>query len=285
MAFISMLFAGFALIVVLIGICLFGIALLLDLICIIRKCCKKKNHIVLIIFTILFNLGGFVLFVLPVGGILLLGSLEQASSERRFKNAEYKAYVETGQNWREGFTYKGLELVQADFLNTPSEKKLTEEGVLSIGESGTKYYISTIKNESGYEIYYMERVGKLYCDKKDLEAIRQFYYNPDHLTTKINKLTDGETMLISEDFDPAKVFEIRSLYETHGDGICNGTYEEQGAHYQISAYSKDKLQYETVSLCEFENHIVLEWTSGGYGFSAIYLTKELEEYVQSKIYK
>ncbi len=282
MSFISMFVAGAALIVVLIGLFLFLVALVMDIICIVRASVKKKNHVVLIIFTVLLNIGGFLLFVLPVAGMLLIGNAGKAESQKRFENAENKVYVENDDTWRSGFTYGESELVHVDFLASPKDAVLTEEGVIVLSDE-KQYYVSSIKNESGYQLYQVEKTGKIYCDKDDFEAVRQYYYEPTHLESNITKYHDGQGEKISVDFDAGKVFEIRALYDTYGNGVYDGDNDELGDRYSIIIRSKDGLFAESISIYEIYDHYVLGWKLNGSGFSAIYLTDELEDYLFEKL--
>lgn len=66
---------------------------ILTLIWIIRAACKKKTHILLKIPAILFLIGGFFMFVVPLALGGTLGALGQAESANRYNSIENKIMV------------------------------------------------------------------------------------------------------------------------------------------------------------------------------------------------
>lgn len=283
MAFIAMMFAGVALIIVLIGLLFFSIALILDVICFIRARKKKKNHIAFVIITVLINIAGFLMFVLPVGGLLFSSKINKYKAEKRFNAAEYKVYVEENEKWESGFEYKGIELVSIDFLVKPNEEALKEEGVVC--EDGKdKHYISYVENSGGFDIYCVERAfHPIFCNKNQVDEIKEYYYNSEHLDSEISSRQKNNGMSVNTDLDPGKVFEIRELYDNHGDGICYGNTDDLGDSYSIVAFSKDGLFYESVSIDEYNGRLLLGRTFNMDSFSAIYLPRDLEEYVREAV--
>lgn len=282
MAFISMLFAGAALIFVLIGLFFFGIALILDIICIICAFTKKKAPAAVIVFAIIFNIVGFVMFVLPVGGVFTIGAISQAKEEKHFNSVANKVYVEDN-SWTEGFTYNDVELVNVDFLSAPKEEMLTEDGVI-ITETNNKYYLSIVSNDSGYDIYNIERITHgIFCPKEKYDDIWDYYHDSANLSSKIESFEDGEETRYDLEFDPEIVLKIRALYNNHRDGVCYGDYDDIKNDYYLVAYSKDNLFYESVSIFEYDDHYLLAWTSSGGSFSALYLPEELENQVKEII--
>lgn len=282
MAFISMIFASVILIVLFIGFIALVIAVILDSIWIIRTAMKKKTHVLLQILAILITLPAMWMFVIPVGSVFLLGTSMQMEEEIRFARAENKVYAK--KNWHEnGFDYKGMHLVRADFLSIPSDAKKIEEGVLITPEEN-KYYISYVENDNDFDIYTIERIsyGK-YCDEEQVEEIQEYYRNPDNLIVEVEDWTDNDNKKLDIDVDPEIVLAVRELYDNHGAGLCYGDLDECGASYYFKVHSEDKFFYESVELKEYDGHLVLPWTSSGGSFSAIILPKEMEDYFYERL--
>ena len=281
MAFISMVFASVALIVVIIGIAALFIGVILDLIWIIRACMKKKTHILVIIPAVIFTLAGILMFVVPVGGVYSLGKYSTIKEEKHFEQTENKAYVKSS-SWVNGFEYKDMMLIPLEDLQIPKSERCTEDGVV-ITKGDNKYYISYVENDGDFEIYYVEKITHgIFCDEEQYDEILEFYHDTNNLNVTFENWTD-DTIIESDDFDANIVFDIRELYDTHGDGIVYGDYGDVGNRYLIKAVSLDGLMYESVNVEEYNERLVLMWTSGGESFSAIYLPEELENKVREMI--
>lgn len=283
MAFISMMFAGVVLIIVIIGFFALLLGGLLDLIWIIRAVFKKKTHIIFKVFAVFISLAGIFMFVLPVAGISLLGKLSQHDANKRFEQAEYKVYLEEGQSLNEGFVYKEKQLVLLENMQAPKSEKLTEEGVL-IKPSGEKVYINSVKNEGNFPIYFIVNYGLLFCNEDQLEEIVAYYHDPAHLTTEISYSVGEEQISKKVDLSGDIVARIRDVYDNHtNEGSCSGMDDEFKYLCIITTYTEDHLYYDLVDLHEYKDRIVLSWTSGGGGETALYLPKELEDEIREKI--
>ena len=215
------------------------------------------------------------MFVLPVGGFIILNRLDAIEKQKHFDNTEYKVYVEEGQAWRNGFEYKGMELINLDFLNSPKKDLLKEEGV--IREDNRNYYISYVHNAGNFEIYYVEIINDgLFCKKEQYEDIKEYYTSANNLKSVITINTDEDSKTYDTDIQLANAIKIRELYDTHGDGLCYGKYTDLEDDFYVKTTSDDGLMYEIANIGEYDGRMILMWTSSGGSFSAIYLTKELE---------
>lgn len=283
MGFISMLFAGGVLIIVVIGLINFLLGGLLDFIWIIRAIRKKKTHIIYKVFAIGISIAGFVMFVLPVAFVSLIGDLSERETQRHFDKTENKVYLEENQELGDGFMYKGKQLVRLEGMQSPKKEKLTEDGVI-VPAQGAPIYFSKVANEGDFAIYYFDRYGYLFCYEDELDRIQKYYHDPAHMKTKVSFSVNDETKDKMVDIPGDIVRKIRNVYDNHTEeGECSGNVDEFESLCTISAFSDDKLYYELVSLDVYQNRIVLSWTVGGGAERALYLPKELEDYVRENI--
>lgn len=280
MGFIGMFFAGIFLIGAIIGFIFLVIGIILDIVCIVKKKKQEKSNKILVVFAVIFNIIGVLLFVLPVGGIIFVSKMSVWKGEQRLENAQYKVYVDDNE-WRNGFEYKGMNLVSLDFVQAPKKEMLTEEGVVIRENGGEPLYISYVDNEGGFEIYDIERItDSTYCDSKQYEDIYEYYHRPENLEKSIEKLED-EWVELGIDYDPSIVFKIREVYDNHKDGLVYGNTDDANGRYVLVVQSKDRLFYESVWIVKWDGRYALESSSTGESFSAYVLPKEIDEYLKT----
>lgn len=278
MAFMGLFIAGLFLIGAIFGFLFLIIGIIFDIVCIVRKKKQKRNRKVLIVFTVIFNVLGVLMFVVPVGGLILFGKISVWKEEKRLENIQYKVYVNDNE-WTDGFEYKGMNLVEIGFIQAPKKEMLTEEGVVIRENGGDPLYIRSVDNEGGFDIYNVERFGRNYCDSKQYDDIYKYYHSPDNLKTSIEKSGD-ERKTLEIDFNPTIVFEIRDVYNNHNNGFVQGNIDDAEGRYVFVVKSKDGLFYESVWIVKYDGKYVLESTSSGESFSAYILPENIEDYLE-----
>lgn len=283
MGLISMLIASTGLFAVLLGLVLFIIAIVLDIIMIIRGCRKKKIHAALIVFAILFNISGFVLFVLPACGFSVLGQIGHAQKVRQFENIENKLYVDDPDDIGETFEYKGMELTKANFLTTGSILKFENPDGAIVFPSEKYYPIYSLGNEMDFDIYYVDGVSMgVFCNSAQYNDIHDHYMNSDNLTLSATTWADGKVNTLKPDFDPMMVVEIDDVCRDSLD-IVNGNKPDLTAKYFLTVYSKDRLFSRAITILIYQDKILLEMETGGGGFHGVVLTGEYEQYVRDHL--
>jgi hypothetical protein len=279
MAFISMVFATVVLTIVVIGLIIFLIAAVIDIVWIVRASRKKKTHIAIKILAVLMSIIGFVLFVLPVGYFLIDGMISEIEEKREFDSIETKIYVD---DYVDGFEYKGMNLVRIDFVNIANDEELRTDGALVFGEN--QYYsICTVDNEGDFDIFVLQGTHLKYCDENQLQAIFNYYHNEAELTASISYLDEDSYSHEYEcDFDKNILFEIRDYYDTK-ECDYSGSVTNVELDYRIDLCSSDGLFSESISLVEIGDDIVLRSGSSGGNMSGITLPEDKEDYVRSQI--
>lgn len=281
MAFIGLFIMNIILILLIIGFCALLLAILFDIIWFVRSKRKKKTSIFLKILAVINSFCGIFMFIIPVIGLSLLGKWADVKYSQKFNSIEKKAYVNEDDNWREGFTFDGMELVPTDILNNSPNEKGQMEGALVYQDN--KYYeIYKVENASDFSIYRIEYTSGFYVNKEELEAIEDFYKNKVHYDTYI-KIGHSEDMIKKQvPFDYNLICEIESLYDTEGYNFSSATALEEES-YLLVAESEDELVYYSVSLSEIDGKLVLVGTSGNGNMRGITLDDELSEKVYNII--
>ena len=151
-----------------------------------KKSSKTAAIVTLIISVVLF---------LPVLGALVWAEISFEKDEEEkiayIDSIENKAVV-NGDEWLNGFEYKGKNLVPVDILRNSKNfytggqvKNLNEDG--AVVENGTTSYhnIYEVDNDSGYKIYYVwhetlpnrESYTRTFVDKNEYDAVLDYYNN------------------------------------------------------------------------------------------------------------
>ncbi|MBD5481725.1 MAG: hypothetical protein HDR15_04235 [Lachnospiraceae bacterium] len=182
MAGISILLANLWLGIILISTLIAFVLFIVSFILFLRK--KKKQKIAIVLAVL-----GFV-FLLPLGITLTAGLIfsgkENAERRQYIDSIENKIYVREDE-WKEGFTYDGKELVPVNILMNDDRFELVYLGALVIEKSDRYYSFYQVENDSGYEIYYVkvttfvggEYYSRTFVDKKDYDAVLDYYNNSE----------------------------------------------------------------------------------------------------------
>lgn len=182
MAGISILLANLWLGIILISTLIAFVLFIVSFILFLRK--KKKQKIAIVLAVL-----GFV-FLLPLGITLTAGLIfsgkENAERRQYIDSIENKIYVREDE-WKEGFTYDGKELVPVNILMNDDRFELAYLGALVIEKSDRYYSFYQVENDSGYEIYYVkvttfvggEYYSRTFVDKKDYDAVLDYYNNSE----------------------------------------------------------------------------------------------------------
>lgn len=284
MAFISMFFLMIVYTVVLIGLIFFLIAAVMDIVWIVRSARKKKTHIAVKILAVLMSIVGFVLFVFPVSFILITGKVSEITKARKLESIENKIYPDEqdDKEYIEDFEFNGMNLVRIDFVIIQDDKELEMEGALVIGEY--RYYsICRVENERDFDIYVLKETNLKYCEENQLQAIYDYYYQEAELNATISYYgEDRNSQKYECDFDKDILFEIRGYYDTK-ECDYSGSIVNEKLSYRIIVESSDGLFYESISLSEIWDDIVLDSVSSGGEMRGITLPEDKEEYVRSQI--
>ncbi|NLT11257.1 MAG: hypothetical protein GXY06_02440 [Clostridiaceae bacterium] len=284
MAFISMFFLMIVYTVVLIGLIFFLIAAVMDIVWIVRSARKKKTHIAVKILAVLMSIVGFVLFVFPVSFILITGKVSEITKARKLESIENKIYPDEqdDKEYIEDFEFNGMNLVRIDFVIIQDDKELEMEGALVIGEY--RYYsICRVENERDFDIYVLKETNLKYCEENQLQAIYDYYYQEAELNATISYYgEDRNSQKYECDFDKDILFEIRGYYDTK-ECDYSGSIVNEKLSYRIIVESSDGLFYESISLSEIGDDIVLDSVSSGGEMRGITLPEDKEEYVRSQI--
>ncbi len=284
MAFISMFIVMIGFTVILIGLVFFLIAAVMDIIWVVRSSRKKKTHLAIKILAVIMSIIGFVLFVLPVGYLLINDKVSEIAAARKFNSIENKIYLDDSndKDFRYGFEYTGMNLVRIDFVHILDDKKLTVEGAL-VYEDNQYYPICPVKNEGDFDIYVLQGTSYKYCEENQLQEIFDYYHEEAELASTIFFIDDESQFHEYKcDFDKDILFEIRGYYDTK-EYDYSGSVSETTRDYRIEVKSSDGLFSESISLAEIGDNIVLEGVSGGGNMRGITLPEDKADYVRSQI--
>lgn len=284
MAFVSMFFIMIVFTVVLIGLIIFLIAAIMDIIWIVRSARKKKTHIAVKILAVIMSIVGIGLFVLPVSFILITGKVSEITEARKFDSIENKICLDDldDKEYEDDFEFNGMNLVRIDYVLIIDDDKLEAEGALVTGEY--RYYsICRVDNEADFDIYVLQGTHLKYCEESQLQAIFDYYHNEAELAATISYFDDDRNRRECKcDFDKDILFEIRDYYDTK---YCDysGPISNENLDYRIEVKSSDGLFYESISLHEIGDNIVLGSTFSGGEMTGITLPEDKEDYVRSQI--
>lgn len=114
------------------------------------------------------------------------GNMEKIQAVEEIEN---KIYVQ-GDEWKNGFDYDGRELIPVNlFINdeqyrsSGKNRNLQKIGALVMENSTSYYTFYQVKNNSGYEIYYVnvesfaggENYSRVFVDQNDYDAVLDYY--------------------------------------------------------------------------------------------------------------
>lgn len=180
MGFMSLIFMGIYLIIMIAGAIDLLIAVIIFLVRFIKKRRKKKVGRISKVMAIIFLIMGTFAEVPLIIAMVQLG-IEEADRKRNYESLENKVLVKT-DHLEDEFEYNGETLVRVDEVENDSDFHHDEQTTdfvanLVFNNSDEDYYYEEMRkaeNTSGYDIYIVDWVA-YYVKKEDKQKVIQYY--------------------------------------------------------------------------------------------------------------
>lgn len=254
MGFMSLVFMGIYLIIMIAGAIDLLIAVIIFLVRFIKKRRKKRvgrvSKVVAIIFLIMGTLAEMPLII----AMVQLG-IEEANEKRNYESLENKVLVETDY-LEDEFEYNGETLVRVDEVENDSyfyrydEQKTEFVANLIFNTSDEDYYyveLRKVENASGCDIYIVFDSNYLYYVKKeDKEKMIEYYQSEAECIAEVQRDSDD---WVEVEIDLQKIQHIIANSETEDKRACS----EEKVYYDLEVYSVDYVWGAHYSFAFFED--------------------------------
>ncbi len=262
MAFISMVFASIALIVVVIGLAILLIGLILDVIWGVKKRKQKKVPIVLKGFAVVLTIWGLIQGVGPIAfiGIMNLKHDIEYRAEVSDLPKEAVVHLDLSYDLGKGFDYKGQHYVSDQELHPQSshDNFKTEKVGAIVFDNDNHYIIEKIINDRDFNILQTGTIYDPYVPGSELNNINDYYKNEAPLYCEVFKDLAEEGKVIMDNIDATKIRAIRDYVQEPGNRLTRDSYEDKDSSY-ILFYSFDDVYCVDFECIETNDGMIVEY--------------------------
>ncbi|MBO4864747.1 MAG: hypothetical protein J5517_10295 [Eubacterium sp.] len=218
MVIISMLLAMGVFLVILVGIILFVIGLILDIIWIVKAAKQKKAHIVLKVFAVLLTVIGLCTALFPILIMRVGSDLKSAryNSEISGYTDDEIAHVSHYLYLDQGFSYKGTKYVDCgDDLHVPySKDELDAVGAIEY-DDGKHTILYKLPSVASDNLICTE--NGVFCPENEFEDVMSYYRDEAPLKCKISLYEEKRYRdWAASDLDSDKIREMRQYLLDNG---------------------------------------------------------------------
>lgn len=281
MGFMSLVFIGIYLIIMIAGAINLLIAAIIFLVRFIKKRKNKKvgrvSKVVAIIFLIMGTLAEIPLII----GIVQMG-VQEIEDKHYYENLENKVFVQADR-LEDEFEYNGETLVTvADELENDSlwgedERKTEFTANLIFNNSDEDYYYTEMRkteNTSGYDIYMIhDSIDMYYVKKEDKEKVVEYYRSRTEYTAEVQR---GSGEWVDLEIDLQRLRDIVANSKTEEK---RGSQEKR-IYYDLEINSADYIWGASYSFAFFGDGILFEPGDTDTVTEGYVLSKEDEAYIR-----
>lgn len=276
MGFMSLVFMGIYLIIMIAGAIDLLIAMIIFLVRFIKKRKGKKvgriSKVVAIIFLIMGTLAEGPMII-----AMVMTSIEDADRKRNYESLENKVLIET-DHLEDEFEYNGETLVRVDEVENDSDfhhdKQKTEfVANLVYNDSDEDYYYDEMRkteNTSGYDIYIVDWVV-YYVKKEDKQKVIEYYKSEAECIAEVQRDSYDEVDSETDDVpsDSSDWVDLKIDLQKIQDIIANSKTEDKRAssekktYYYLEMNSVDYIWGDSYSFVFFDDCALFEPEDNG----------------------
>lgn len=226
-----------------------------------KKKSGKKISGVYKFFTILFDIAGFVLFILPI--IVGVGYTAITSINRKIELNKFdtKVEIESSSEFVDGFEVDGVRYVRTDFIHHNMGDNDTERFCAFVFPNGDYAACYAFECESGHDAYYVDHYNGCFVCSDDYEEVVEYYFEEAPLIAHVHIYGDEEVDFIVDDFDRDRLIELNGSYDDDMNFECD--VSDIDFSFYISGYTADGTFGVNTSFDVVDGQIILSHVTGG----------------------
>lgn len=266
MGFMSLVFMGIYLIIMMAGALNILIAAIIFLVRFIKKKRNKRvGSISKVLAILLLSLG--ILAELPMVAAEIHMFVEEIREKQEYENLENKVLIETN-GLQDEFEYNGEKLVIVEELENDSWAGYDEEEAsfianLVFNDSDETHEYEEMRkttNNSGYDIYVMSSHGMYYVRAEDKEKVIDYYNTKAEFIAEVRNVYPGESAGDWVDCEIDNI-DIQRMRDIDADSRTKKEEKrlvsEENSRYQLEVNSADYIWGDTYSFSFFDDCVLL----------------------------
>lgn len=293
MGFMSLVFMGIYLIIMMAGALNILIAVIIFLVRFIKKRKNKRvGSISKVLAILLLSLGILAEMPAVIGWIHM--SVEEVREKQEYENLENKVLIETN-GLQDEFEYKGETLVKVEELENSSWADYDEEEAsfianLVFNDSDETYEYAEMRkttNNSGYDIYIVDQVV-YYVKKEDKQKVIEYYKSEAECIAEVQRDSYDEVDPETDDVpsDSSDWVDLKIDLQKIQDIIANSKTEDKRAslekkiYYHLEMNSVDYIWGDSYTFVFFDDCAFFEPEDNGTIIKGYLMSKEDEAYIR-----